>query len=52
MKIHRGEAQKEFKKFKEYSGWGFDAFEKDTKKSFVKDGGKGCYECHLGKYRP
>ncbi len=56
-----GVMQKDSKKFKETGGWGFDAFEKDTKNSFVKDGGKGCYDCHLGqkekdyvfsKYRP
>lgn len=44
-----GVMQKDSKKFKETGGWGFDAFEKDTKTSFVKDGGKGCYQCHLSK---
>jgi len=44
-----GVMQKDSKKFKETGGWGFDAFEKDTKNSFVKDGGKGCYNCHLGQ---
>lgn len=56
-----GVMQKDSKKFQETGGWGFDAFEKDTKNSFVKDGGKSCYDCHLGqkdkdyvfsKYRP
>lgn len=56
-----GVMHKDSKKFKETGGWGFDAFEKDTKNSFVKDGGKSCYECHLSqkdhdfvfsKYRP
>jgi hypothetical protein len=56
-----GVMQKDSKKFKETGGWGFDAFEKDTKNSFVKDGGKSCFECHLSqkendyvfsKYRP
>jgi hypothetical protein len=56
-----GVMQKDSKKFKETGGWGYDAFEKDTKNSFVKDGGKGCYNCHIGqkdkdyvfsKYRP
>lgn len=56
-----GVMQKDSKRFKETGGWGFDAFEKDTKTSFVKDGGKNCYNCHLGqkekdyvfsKYRP
>jgi hypothetical protein len=41
-----GVMQKDSKKFKETGGWGFDAFEKDTKNSFVKDGGKSCFECH------
>ncbi len=56
-----GVMQKDSKKFKDTGGWGFDAFEKDTKNSFVKDGGKSCYDCHLSqkerdfvfsKYRP
>ena len=56
-----GVMQKDAKKFKETGGWGFDAFEKDTKNSFVKDGGKSCFNCHAGqkekdyvfsKYRP
>jgi hypothetical protein len=56
-----GVMQKDSKKFQETGGWGFDAFEKDTKNSFVKDGGKNCYNCHLSvkekdyvfsKYRP
>jgi hypothetical protein len=56
-----GVMQKDSRKFKETAGWGFDAFEKDTKNSFVKDGGKSCFNCHAGqkekdhvfsKYRP
>ena len=56
-----GVMQKDSKKFKETGGWGFDAFEKDTKSSFVKDGGKSCFGCHaaqkdkdyvFSKYRP
>jgi hypothetical protein len=56
-----GVMQKDSKKFKETGGWGFDAFEKDTKNSFVKDAGKGCFNCHMSqkekdyvfsKYRP
>ncbi len=42
-----GVMQKDSKKFKETGGWGFDAFEKNTKNSLVKDGGKECYQCHL-----
>jgi hypothetical protein len=56
-----GVMQKDSRKFKETAGWGFDAFEKDTKNSFVVDGGKSCFNCHVGqkekdyvfsKYRP
>lgn len=56
-----GVMQKDSNKFKETGGWGFDAFEKDTRNSFVKDGGKDCFKCHTGqkerdyvfsKYRP
>jgi len=56
-----GVMYKDSKKFKETGGWGFDAFEKDTKNSLVKDGGVSCYNCHLSqkerdfvfsKYRP
>lgn len=56
-----GVMYKDLKKFKETGGWGFDAFEKDTKNSLVKDGGVSCYNCHLSqkerdfvfsKYRP
>jgi hypothetical protein len=56
-----GVMQKDSRKFKETAGWGFDAFEKDTRNSFVKDGGKSCFNCHVGqkekdyvfsKYRP
>jgi hypothetical protein len=44
-----GVMQKDSRKFKETGGWGFDAFEKDTKNAFVKDGGKGCFDCHSGQ---
>jgi hypothetical protein len=44
-----GVMQKDSKRFRETAGWGFDAFEKDTKNSFVKDGGKSCFECHMSQ---
>lgn len=44
-----GVMQKDSKKFKGTGGWGFDAFEKDTKNSFVKDSGKECFNCHVSQ---
>ena len=56
-----GVMQKDMKKFKETGGWGFQAFEKDSMNSLVKDKGVSCYNCYLSqkekdfvfsKYRP
>lgn len=56
-----GVMQKDVNRFKDTGGWGFQAFEKDTTNSIVKDKGISCYNCHLSqkdkdfvfsKYRP
>lgn len=37
-------------KFQSTGGWGFEAFEGDSKsKTLVSDGGKGCYTCHTSQ---
>jgi hypothetical protein len=41
--------QKDSRRFKGTGGWGFEAFEQDTRSPSAMAGGKRCFDCHSGQ---
>lgn len=44
-----GVMQRDFKRFKETGGWGFEGFKGDTQERVVTDATSACFSCHEGQ---